>query len=214
MANSEDTRECEAMRKMFVGGINRDTSEKTLSTYFDQFGVIVDHAIILDKKQVPRGFGFITYDASDAVENVFQNRPHIVDGKILDVKRAMPRELNTTTAHAKVSKLFVGGVGPDLTPDDLQAYIESRHPATVGSIEKIDLTNRNKDFGFIECSSNDFADRLTISEHSFTLKGRTMVIKKVDLKQAEVSFRLHLSQLANFSPKQGVRNPQFPKKLM
>ena len=176
------------------------TKLKTFSTYFDQFGVIVDHAIILDKKQVPRGFGFITYDASDAVENVFQNRPHIVDGKILDVKRAMPRELNTTTAHAKVSKLFVGGVGPDLTPEDLQAYIESRHPTTVGTIDKIDLlkdkvTNQNKGFGFIECSSTDFADRLTISEHSFTLKGKTMAIKKAEPKGGEGKTKMDLYDL-------------------
>ena len=191
MADSEDTRECEAMRKMFVGGINRDTSEETFFDYFSQFGNMVDKVIILDPQtKASRGFGFITYDASDAVENVFQNRPHTVDGKTLDVKRAMPREFNTTTAHAKVSKLFVGGVGPDLTPEDLQAYIESRHPTTVGTIDKIDLlkdkvTNQNKGFGFIECSSTDFADRLTISEHSFTLKGKTMAIKKAEPKAGE-----------------------------
>merc|ERR1711962_562504 len=191
MADTEDTRECEAMRKMFVGGLNRDTSEETFFEYFGQFGNMVDKVIIKDpQSKTSRGFGFTTYDASDAVENVFQNRPHNVDGKTLDVKRAMPREFNTTTAHAKVTKLFVGGVGPELTPEDLQAYIESRHPTSVGTIDKVDflkdkVTNQNKGFGFLECSSTDFADRLTISEQSFTLKGKTMAIKKAEPKGGE-----------------------------
>ena len=31
---NEDTRECEAMRKMFVGGINRDTADEAFFDYF------------------------------------------------------------------------------------------------------------------------------------------------------------------------------------
>jgi heterogeneous nuclear ribonucleoprotein A1/A3 len=202
MAQTEDTRECEAMRKMFVGGINRDTSEEAFFDYFAGFGNMLDKVIIKDPNtKTSRGFGFITYDCSDAVENVFQNRPHVVDGKTLDVKRAMPREYNTTTAHAKVTKLFVGGVGPDLTAEDLQAYIESRHPTSVGTVDKIDIlkdkeTNQNKGFGFLECSSTDFADRLTISEHQFTLKGKTMALKKAEPKGGEGESNLgHVSGL-------------------
>merc|ERR1711881_127343 len=81
----------------------------------------------------------------------------------------------------------IGGVGPDLTPEELQEYIESRHPTEVGTVEKIDFlkdrdTNKNKGFGFMECSSTDFADRLTLSEGQFTLKGRPMSLKKAEPK--------------------------------
>jgi len=191
MADVEDTRECEAMRKMFVGGLNRDTTDDAFFEYFGQFGNMVDQVVIKDpQSKVSRGFGFITYDSSDAVEKVFQSRPHTIDNKTLDVKRAMPREFNTSTAHAKVTKLFVGGVGPDLTPEELQEYIESRHPTSVGTIDKIDFlkdktTNQNKGFGFLECSSTDFADRLTISEQHFNLKGKKMAIKKAEPKGSE-----------------------------
>merc|ERR1712168_1385566 len=191
MADMEDTRECEAMRKMFVGGINRETADEVFFEYFGQFGNMVDQVVIKDPQtKTSRGFGFITFDCSDAVEKVFQSRPHTLDTKTLDVKRAMPREFNTTTAHAKVTKLFVGGVGPDLTPDDLRDYIESRHPTSVGTIDRIDFlkdktTDQNKGFGFLECSSTDFADRLTISEQQFMLKGKRMAIKKAEPKPGE-----------------------------
>merc|ERR1712180_270748 len=179
------------MRKMFVGGLNRETTEDAFFEYFGQYGNTVDKVIIKDPQtKISRGFGFITFDSSDAVENAFQSRPHVLDGKTLDVKRAMPREYNTSTAHAKITKLFVGGVGPDLTPEDLQEYIESRHPTSVGTIDKIDFlkdktTDQNKGFGFLECSSTDFADRLTISEQQFMLKGKRMAIKKAEPKPGE-----------------------------
>jgi len=184
----EDSRECEAMRKIFVGGLNRSTTQETFFDYFGQYGNMVDKVIMTDREtKESRGFGFITYDNSDAVESVFQSRPHNIDGKEVDVKRAIPKEHNNSSAHAKVTKLFIGGVGPDMTPECLQTYIDSRHSSDFGTIEKIDLlkdreTNKNKGFGFLECSSTDFADRLVISEMEFFLNGKKMTLKKAEPK--------------------------------
>lgn len=187
----DDTRECEAMRKMFVGGLSRNTQEESFLQHFEQYGEVVDKVIITDPyTKESRGFGFVTYANSDSVENAFKARPHNVDAKELDVKRAMPREYNTAGAHAKTKKLFVGGFkGSDLTADELQAYIESRHPVEFGRMEKIDLMKdpegKNKGFGFMECSDNDFADRLAISENSFKLKGKTLAIKKAEPREGQ-----------------------------
>ena len=40
-----------------------------------------------------RGFGFITYSTSEMVDACLQERPHVIDGKKVDPKRAMPREV-------------------------------------------------------------------------------------------------------------------------
>ena len=192
----EDSRECEAMRKIFVGGLNRSTTQETFFDYFGQYGNMVDKVIMTDREtKESRGFGFITYDNSDAVESVFQSRPHNIDGKEVDVKRAIPKEHNNSSAHAKVTKLFIGGVGPDMTPECLQTYIDSRHSSDFGTIEKIDLlkdreTNKNKGFGFLECSSTDFADRLVISENEFFLNGKKMQLKKAEPKGEGTLFLL------------------------
>jgi len=177
---NEDTRECEAMRKIFVGGLNKSTTEEAFLSYFSQFGNTVDSVIIRDPhSKDSRGFGFITYDASDAVEKVFGSRPHELDGKTVDCKRAMPKDSNTNSAHAKVTKLFIGGVKPEITEEKLKAYFEERHSSSCGNISKIELVP-GKHFGFIECSDPDFADRLTISETSFTIEGKTMNLQKSD----------------------------------
>jgi len=185
----DDSRQQEAMRKMFIGGLNRDTTEDAFRDFFQQFGSIEDSVIIRDpNSQMSRGFGFVTYENSDSVQEVFKSRPHNLEGKTVDCKRAMPREFNTPSSHSKTTRLFVGGFkGFDLEPAELQEYIESRHPREFGTVEKIDFlkdkeSGFNKGFGFIDTSDPDFADRLAISENSFNLKGRKLSIKKAEPK--------------------------------
>jgi len=40
-----------------------------------------------------RGFGFITYSSPEMVDACLQERPHVIDRKTVDPKRAMPREV-------------------------------------------------------------------------------------------------------------------------
>ena len=41
-----------------------------------------------------RGFGFITFKNAESVDAVQANRPHEIDGRSTETKRAMPREVN------------------------------------------------------------------------------------------------------------------------
>jgi len=38
-----------------------------------------------------RGFGFIIFDSEQAVDNVCAEAQHVIDGKVVEVKRAIPR---------------------------------------------------------------------------------------------------------------------------
>jgi len=181
-----DTRESEAMRKLFVGGICRqNTNEDTLKNCFGQYGEIVDHVVMRNGGE-SRGFAFVTYAQSESVEKVFQSRPIKLDGKEVDCKRAIPREFNTYSAHAKTTRLYVKGV-KGVTPEELQEYIEGRHSTDYGTCKSIeflkDPEGNNKGFGFIECSSSDFADRLVVCEQEFSLpNSRSVSIQKAEPK--------------------------------
>ena len=40
---------------------------------------------------MPRGFGFVTFKERDAIERVFSQKTHEVDGKIVECKIAVPK---------------------------------------------------------------------------------------------------------------------------
>ena len=41
-----------------------------------------------------RGFGFITYKDRDMIDEAQNHRPHTVDGREVETKRAMPRDVS------------------------------------------------------------------------------------------------------------------------
>ena len=79
---------CSQVDKIFIGGISPDTDSKDLRNYFEMFGVVLDAAIVRDKKSgLSRGFGFCCFDDSEAVSKVLAVRQHIVLGHSVGVRR-------------------------------------------------------------------------------------------------------------------------------
>nr|GMC47407.1 heterogeneous nuclear ribonucleoprotein 1-like [Ipomoea batatas] len=82
-------------KKIFVGGLASTVTESDFKKYFDQFGTITDVVVMYDHNtQRPRGFGFITYDSEDAVDRALYKTFHELNGKMVEVKRAVPKELS------------------------------------------------------------------------------------------------------------------------
>nr|KAJ0186691.1 hypothetical protein LSAT_V11C900498150 [Lactuca sativa] len=82
-------------RKIFVGGLASTVTETDFKRYFEQFGTITDVVVMYDHNtQRPRGFGFITYDSEEAVDKVLLKTFHELNGKMVEVKRAVPKELS------------------------------------------------------------------------------------------------------------------------
>ncbi|CAA7015553.1 unnamed protein product [Microthlaspi erraticum] len=66
----------------------------------------MDHVVMYDHKtQRPRGFGFVTYDSEDAVDRVLQRSFHELDGKMVEVKMAVPKETSPTPNRNLMSKM-------------------------------------------------------------------------------------------------------------
>mmetsp|Transcript_10581 Transcript_10581/g.32376 ORF Transcript_10581/g.32376 Transcript_10581/m.32376 type:complete len:390 (+) Transcript_10581:414-1583(+) len=84
--------------KIFVGGLSWETNEDSLTEYFSQFGNVSDCVIMRDRHtKHPRGFGFISYDNA-AVANKVASQKHILDGRQVEAKHAVPRsDLGTTS---------------------------------------------------------------------------------------------------------------------
>lgn len=119
-------------RKIFVGGLASTVTESDFKKYFEQFGTITDVVVMYDHNtQRPRGFGFITYDSEDAVDKVLLKTFHELNGKMVEVKRAVPKELSP--APTTRSPLGVGyNYGLNRIDNLLNGYSQAYSPNAVG----------------------------------------------------------------------------------
>lgn len=78
-------------KKCYVAGLNEDTSDETFRAHFDQFGTVTDAFIQKGKDQKSRGFGFVTYETEVGSGKAIAHPEHIIDGKKVDCKAAVPR---------------------------------------------------------------------------------------------------------------------------
>lgn len=70
-------------------------TEEGFRQYFENYGPVTDVVIMYDQNtQRPRGFGFISFDTEEAVDSVLQKTFHDLNGKLVEVKRALPKDVN------------------------------------------------------------------------------------------------------------------------
>ena len=81
------------IKKVFVGGIKDDTTEEHLMEYFSKFGSVESVDIITDKEtKKKRGFGFVSFDDYDPVDQIVLMKLHLVNGHRCEVKKALSKQ--------------------------------------------------------------------------------------------------------------------------
>lgn len=87
-----------ATRKIFVGGLSHQMKDQSLMSYFSQFGTVADVVVMTEgSSRRPRGFGFVTFEDPKVVMAVTRTRYHPIEGRLVEVKPAVPREIMSLT---------------------------------------------------------------------------------------------------------------------
>lgn len=167
-------------RKVFVGGLSWETTSESLRRYFERYGDVADATAMRDSNTgQPRGFGFVVYKESAAVDRLLSVSDHFeVDGKRVEVKRAVPREvLRNETSSEK--KIFVSGLPPDVGEGELKSYF-----GKFGTVEKAYVvldrySRKSRGFGFVEFTESTSIHNV-LQECHHAIAGQT-----VEVKQAE-----------------------------
>ncbi|KAJ5809367.1 RNA-binding protein [Penicillium pulvis] len=157
--------------KMFIGGLNWETTDQSLRDYFSQFGEVQECTVMRDSATGrSRGFGFLTFRDPKTVNTVMV-KEHYLDGKIIDPKRAIPRD-----EQEKTSKIFVGGVSQEATDQDFKQFF-MQFGRVVDATLMIDKdTGRPRGFGFVTFDSETAVDNAL--SRPLEILGKPIEVKK------------------------------------
>ena len=146
----------------------------------------------------PRGFGFVTFADAKVLDLVLRDHHHL-DGRRIEIRRAVPRSQVGTSANASVdpnkasnqglddpndiaagfsNKIFVGGLGFDIQKGAVIDYFTQYGKVAEVLVMMDRNTGRSRGFGFVT-----FEDRSTLRAilgRTHMLQGRRLEIKKAE----------------------------------
>ncbi|THV44747.1 hypothetical protein BGAL_0585g00030 [Botrytis galanthina] len=191
--------------KMFIGGLNWETTDESLKDYFSQFGEVLECTVMRDGASGrSRGFGFLTFKDARTV-NIVMVKEHYLDGKIVrpDLKtfnnslRSYPSKLlplasKGTHSHStfkidpkraiprdeqeRTSKIFVGGVSQDASEQDFKEYFTQFGRVVDATLMMDKDTGRPRGFGFVTFDSEAAVEACL--EGPLEIHGKPIEVKK------------------------------------
>jgi len=160
------------------------TTDDTLKTFYSQFGTVSDCVVMKDTTtRRSRGFGFVTFARLEDVDAAMNARPHNIDGKVVDPKRAVPREASQKNeANISTKRLYVSGVREDHNEQMFEEYF-----GKYGQIEKVEIikdknTGKCRGFAFITFNDYDPVDKCCL-ERQHMVGGHRCDVKKALSKE-------------------------------
>eukprot|EP00199_Chlamydomonas_sp_CCMP681_P002946 CAMPEP_0119105606 /NCGR_PEP_ID=MMETSP1180-20130426/3520_1 /TAXON_ID=3052 ORGANISM="Chlamydomonas cf sp, Strain CCMP681" /NCGR_SAMPLE_ID=MMETSP1180 /ASSEMBLY_ACC=CAM_ASM_000741 /LENGTH=305 /DNA_ID=CAMNT_0007090699 /DNA_START=29 /DNA_END=942 /DNA_ORIENTATION=- len=161
--------------KLFLGGLDLQSTKETVSTYCSKWGEISDIVVMEG-----RGFGFVTYAVPENAGTFLSQKEHTIDGRKVEAKAAVPRPghgerggASQYSAPQASTKMFIGGTG-DLDDEQLKTYFAQFGEITDAAIVK-HPDGASRGFGFVTYATLDDAAKCTKGAHQ--VEGRTVEVK-------------------------------------
>ena len=157
--------------KIFIGALSPDTNTESLRAYCGQWGELSDVHIMMGKN-----YGFVTFENSSDAQKFLDTREHVVNGRQIDAKAAVPREQGGSRL---TKKLFVGGA-VDITDSEFRDYFSQ-----FGRIEDASILRKpdgsSRGYGFVTFEDEMSVEKCLVQEHF--VNGHSLDCKRANAKE-------------------------------
>ena len=154
-------------------------------SFYSQFGTLADCTVMIDTATGrSRGFGFVTFAKVAEVDAAMSARPHLIDAKAVEPKRAIPKEMIAANATSSTKKLYVSGIRPVHTEQTLRDYF-----AAFDQVEAVEIATdrlqptKPRGFAFVTFADHDAVDKCVLIR-SHMIDGHRCDVKRAVSKEA------------------------------
>lgn len=181
----------QANQKLFVGGLAPSVTQCALLRYFSKFGPVAKATVILDKNSGrSRCFGFVSMQGLHSTSSALAAK-HSLHGKTLECRTATPKDkVPPNRAHRKV---FVGGLAPEVTCAEFQAYFARFGIVVDAVVMKDKATGRPRGFGFVTFVDERSVDCVLSEFSSHFIRGKWAECKRATPKEEMEAVSGHVS---------------------
>eukprot|EP00808_Paulinella_micropora_P023258 g10070.t1 len=182
-------------KKLFIGGVSWDTTDESFRAYFEQFGELEDSVVMRDQEGKARGFGFVVFRDGAGCDKVLSAGTLSLDGREIEAKRAVPKGETFRGPRQpmggygggggggpppdlRCSKIFIGGVPPDMTSKHLEAYFAKYGNVTDAVVMTHRDTGRPRGFGFVTYEQPRSVDKVMEDGREHVIEGKMVEIKR------------------------------------
>ncbi|TGZ59730.1 hypothetical protein CRM22_008914 [Opisthorchis felineus] len=175
------------LSRIYVGSISYDLKEDSIKTAFQPFGPIRTVTMSWDAAtQKHKGFAFIEFEFPEAahlaveqMNNASLGGRQLKVGRPSNLPQADPLINELVTEYKLEKKVYVAGVHPDLSEDDLALVFEAFGKITSCKLH-VDPTKaqKHRGFGYIEYESEQAANDAVASMNMFDLGGQFLRVGK------------------------------------
>ncbi len=139
------------------------------------------------------------------VEEVLKNQPHIIDGKQVECKIAIPKDnMNSITTESGQSedsalynsrKIFVGGLHPLLRESEMRLYFENYGKIDQCVIMYDKPTGNSRGFGFVVYYDESSVDLVMACKNKHSIMGKWVDCKRAMPKELINSNNINMNKV-------------------
>ena len=103
---------------------------------------------------------------------------HTIDGRLVDVKRAVPRDMAPTPSRSEARKIFVGGLAAEVGEKEFADYF-GQFGVVKDAVVMVDrATNRSRGFGFITFEAEESVEAVLRTKNE--IQGKWVEVKRAE----------------------------------